>query len=217
MRHPNPELLSAHIDGALSTTEAAALAQHLGVCAECRRQCAELRAVSASVQAQAPSTPSFVSPGLFWARLAARLQTPRREAWPGISLLPATVFALLGAALDVLLGAASLVWLLERWGLMRPLAPRLLAQLVQRDAPTVLAGLAPAWLASGSKQLCARVLQAWGAVRPEVQDAVLYVGLATLLCVALGGLLMLFGLWLSTRLDQERNERSMTRWNTARS
>jgi len=217
MRHPNPELLSAHIDSALNAAEAAALAEHLRVCPECRRQCAELRAVSAAVRAQAPTAPSFVSSGLFWARLATRLQTPRREAWPVISLLPATVFALLGAALDVLLGAASLIWLLERWGLLRPLAPRLLAQLVQRDAPTILAGLAPAWLASGSKQLCARVLQSWGAMRPEVQDGVLYVGLATLFGVALGCMLMLFGLWLLTRLDQERNERSMTRWNTARS
>jgi hypothetical protein len=69
--------LSAYVDGALGAAVRPAVEEHLGECAECRAEHAELVALAQLVRSlpKPPLTPF----GPFWARLEARL--PRRRSW----------------------------------------------------------------------------------------------------------------------------------------
>jgi hypothetical protein len=88
--------LSAYVDGALGSDVRPEVAEHLGECAECRAEHAELVVLAQLVRSlpKPPLTPF----GPFWARLEARL--PRRRSW-----LPAPLVARRWALAPILAAA----------------------------------------------------------------------------------------------------------------
>lgn len=83
--HPDKELLSAHADASVPTSERAGLEEHLASCADCRKELAELKAVSKLVA----DLPQAELPVGFMARLERRRRegeaAPAAFTFPGHS------------------------------------------------------------------------------------------------------------------------------------
>ena len=96
-------LLFAERDGALTSEERAALAQHVAACPACRRACADLAAANAALRTAAANV-AVPDADREWQVLRQRLtaQSPRRVgarrlapvAWIGLSLAAAAALAL---------------------------------------------------------------------------------------------------------------------------
>ncbi len=132
-----------------------------------------------------------------------------------LSLVPPLVFVVIGMAVNLLLGLASLAWALVRAGAMAPLAPRLRTALQSMTAGWPLQNLLPDWLVEQAQPLAAEALTDLSNMAPTLQDALLYalvtatLGLALVVCVGL----MVW--WAAVRVPAGRKERSATLWTMA--
>jgi anti-sigma factor RsiW len=77
----DPALLSALIDGELSSEHAATVRRHLDQCAACRRQYDILRRTDAMVRGMAPLTPSADFDRTFWHQVAQWDERRKGPAW----------------------------------------------------------------------------------------------------------------------------------------
>ncbi len=96
------ELMSAKLDGALSTDQEAELAAHLASCPKCRRVMEAMQAVEASVSALREPAPEGLKKGVLYRvdQATGKAKSARRR-WIG----PGTVFGAVAALLVLLVGA----------------------------------------------------------------------------------------------------------------
>lgn len=143
--HPDKELLSAHADASVPTAERAGLEEHLSSCAECRKELAELKAVSKLVA----ELPQAELPVGFMARLERRRR--EGEAAPAAFTLPGhSPWRLAGfAATGVLVG---LIFFRE---VRYRLAPEMLGDAAYVEGDTGIRSSAPEGFVDDSADVAA--------------------------------------------------------------
>jgi len=184
-------------------------------CAMCRQRIERWQALSRAMHEAAPSAEAFSGDGVFWVRLTPHLGPPRRSSWSLISLLPPFIFVSLGTVIDLLIGAVVLMRLLVRMGAIPPVGPVVCTQLRSFLSRSAAGGTLIEWIDPVAHQVATHFLDAWAAMSPTLQDALLYVLLIACLGVALVGIVTLYGWWAACWTRQVRTERSKRTWNTA--
>jgi len=215
VRHPSDRTLQLFSDDALRRQTQAAVQAHLAQCAACRRRLESWQAVSRAVRQARPATEAFPGDGIFWVRLVQQLNTRPRPAWSLVTFLPPFVFVTIGTLLNLFLGAAVLMRVLVRAGAIAPIGPLVCARLRTLLGQTEAGQMLRAWIGPTAHQLATSALDAWAAMSPVLQDALLYVLIIVNLGLALVGVLTLYGWWAACWTREERLERSKQAWNTA--